>query len=353
MSHDIFGERFISNREPAWHGLGKSNVGDINAVDALRLAGGYRVEKLPLFTQIVLTNGKPARLRLDDQAAIIRYPTDDDPRYVTFGVVADTYELLDPWQFAQMWDDRVRRNIETLGVISDGKTIFITTKMPSLFVKGDDREQVDNYLIAHSPMTGSDAAQARVSPVRVVCQNTLALSRSMATQSCRVIHNGTAIKRLGDWLEGVWVTAETQLAEMAAAFEVMASSGPDGGKEVDMILRAIYPEPKASELLVQDDVLARRVLRNTRRTNQMGDRREAVLSLFEGDGTGKDTAATKDKTWYWLYNCITETENYRNARSPLSAAQDIMFGKRHNTMANAFQQCFDAALGANVVLATA
>lgn len=38
MTANLFGERFLGNREPAWHGLGMVFTESLTAVEAIRLS---------------------------------------------------------------------------------------------------------------------------------------------------------------------------------------------------------------------------------------------------------------------------------------------------------------------------
>ena len=83
--------------------------------------------------------------------AIIRRPCPGDPEHKVFAVVSAGYQLITPAQFCDLWDRHVKHPIETLGALGQGETFFVSTKLPSFAVK---RDEVDNYMLGISPMTG-------------------------------------------------------------------------------------------------------------------------------------------------------------------------------------------------------
>jgi hypothetical protein len=117
------------------------------------------------------------------------------------------------------------------------------------------------------------------------------------------------------------------------------------------IIRRVYREPRLPRRDAPDATLEVRMERWERMKLRMQRRREAVLSLFEGDGTGMDTPAAKGTLW-GLYNSVTETENFRRgygaggvAAEAARAGEDVLFGSRGETMQRAFDACLAVANG--------
>src|SRR5690606_19715075 len=68
--------------------------------------------------------------------------------------------------------DESGAHFETAGALQGGKRVFITMKLPGhMSIGGVDR--VDQYLAAMNSHDGSSAFTFMISPVRIVCQNTL------------------------------------------------------------------------------------------------------------------------------------------------------------------------------------
>lgn len=348
MPADIFGERVVSYKEPMWHSLGLVPQEPMTAVEAFTAVGPYQVTLEPLRIDrgpFIIT--RPADFEGDDwedetvevpkleDRVIVRHPTYDDPEPRVFGVVGADYTLIDPMDFCRTWDARVRKHIETFGVLGNGNTLFISTKLPTIDIKGDE---VEMYLAGVNPMTGSDAAEARVTPVRIVCRNTLMLSAQMAAERYRIVHDEKAMERVGLWLGDLYAKAEQRAAAIKEAFEILAGHKTDP-MGVVKVMEAAYPLRDLPVHNAPPAVMEKRVHKAELRNLQILARRDGAMTLYEGSGLGMDHPAAKG-TYWGLYNAIAETENYRRSRSLETASEEVLFGRRGAVM----ERAFDAAL---------
>lgn len=322
MVANVFGSRFYSFREPAWHKLGMVLDEQKSANEALSLVGTYDV----WLEDLVSSSG----LKLDDKV-IVRGPTNDDPEKRVFGIVGNHYTLITPVQVANVWDKAVAKPVETLGSLGHGETIFITTKMNSVSIKGDE---VVNYLLVTSPMTGGDAAQVLVTPIRVVCQNTLIAAKSDASETYRIIHDRYAMQRMENWLDGVYNRAMEKAVVLEQAFNAMAGYIPTA-EQIDSVIGVSYPFPKMPRNNVPDDVKKTRQVVWEKLREKVLARRLAVKELYEGKAIGADSTAFKGTLW-GLYNSVTEVENYRRTRGQDAAPFNTLFGDRAKVMSSAY-----------------
>ncbi len=329
MPASLFGERFLSYREPAWHRLGLVLDEPITALKAFRRMGPYEVKLVPLSA----SNGVDVEI---PHKAIVRSPTNDDPQNRMFGIVSEDYVLIQPKEFCEIWDEHVAEPIETIGALQQGETLFISTKLPSFDVKGD---QVDNYLVAASPMTGGDAAEARVTPVRPVCQNTLILSAHMATETYRIVHVEGAKERLASWLSEIHDRALERTEAIKEAFDILAAKQVSTYLE-KKVLEKTYPLPSPPRLNAPAEVLtARQDMFEYICTGQKA-RRSAARELFHGRGQGSDVPAAEGTAW-GLYNAVVELEDYRRGRGVESISRNAMYGSRATIKAQAFEACLE------------
>src|SRR3990167_188557 len=328
--HNLFGSRFVSHREPAWHGLGLVFEEEIGAQEAFRRMGPYEV-----FTAAVGAKVKKSYLALPNRV-IVPSPKSDDARYRTFGLVGPDYQLITPTDFCQIWDEHVAKPVETIGALGKGETLFVSTHLPAFSVLGDE---VDNYLLAVSPMTGGSAAEIRVTPVRVVCQNTLVLSADAATEVYRIIHKEGAKAQMADWLTDAYQRAEAKTAALAEAFEVLARHEVTD-KEMAKVLKRAYPDPKPPREDAPSIVMEKRLAEANYALERQQYHRRAAQQLFDGDGTGMEHLAMTGTAW-GLYNAVVEYEDYRRGRGDISIANDALFGYRAWTKAQAFEACLE------------
>lgn len=333
MPADLFDGRFASHRVAAWHNLGVVTDEVMTAVQALDRMRSYDVTLEPLLVP-TLGGGTLA----SGYNAIVRHPTAEDDEYRTFGIVGSGYHLITPQSLCRMWDASVGAPVETIGALGRGEQMFLTTKLPTFSVNGDE---VDTYLIAVNPMTGGAAAQVRIAPVRVVCQNTLAMSKRQASESYSVTHDANAETRMGDWLRHAYQQSSARVLAIQTAFVLLAGmiARPPMTKA---IIDAAYPLPRRPRPNAPDQVMVHRTEQYEQRVEWALNARSRAGSLFGGSATGADTPAF-DGTLWGVYNSVTELENYRRMHTVQSASSSVLFGDRADAMGRAYQVAMDCA----------
>jgi phage/plasmid-like protein (TIGR03299 family) len=309
VSHNLFGDRFGDARKPAWHHLGRVFEKAMSAANALKKIGGYNVRLAEAYAEDIPLN----------KMAILRDPTTDDPEVRVFGIVGKDYTLITPQDVCTIYDEQVGKPVETIGALGHGEIFFLSTYLPTLDVKGDE---VENYLLMSNPMTGLLSAELRVTPVRVVCQNTLIASEQLATQKLRIVHDKNAKQRLAEWLRETYEFAETSSRVLRDLFvEMTAVRVKDA--EARKMFAACYPHPNKPRMDATKAVMDQR-LKWWEDGVQLADRRrEGAKMLFEGMGTGMDTKAAKGTLW-GAYNAVVETEDYRRGRNEDQIAASAM-----------------------------
>lgn len=324
MTANIFGNRFVSHREPAWHKLGYVFEEAVSANKAFDTAGRYKVELRDLqIADTDLTIGQRAILR----------PAINEVEDVTevFGIVGADYHLLSPDDAVNLWDEHIARPLETFGVLGKGETLFMSTYLPTIDVKGDE---VRNYLLYCSQMTGSNAEQIIVTPQRTVCENTLIVARDLSTDLFRVRHDEHVKVRVGGWLTGVYERAEAKVDALKEVFGILATkkATPANIKRVTM---AAYPDPKKPSRNAPDDVMEIRFGWYDENVKSIQRLRDTAVDLFHGSGTGMDITAAKGTLW-GLYNAVVELEDYKQGGNAPSAATSSLFGTRAAVKQRAF-----------------
>lgn len=331
MSHNLFGERFLSNRQPAWHGLGLVVPEGVSATEAFSRLTPYDVELQGLRTD----SGKKV-----DYRAIVRQPVPDDPEEVVFGVVGPKYTLIPPIDICRIWDDAVGQPVETIGALGRGETVFVSTFLPDIDVKGD---KVESYLLLVSPYSGWESLQIRVTPVRTVCQNTLVAAKTQSSEVYRIVHDKTAYSRLSGWLAGIYQRAVSRSETLASFFNVFADYKVHSA-DLPLLLEAIYPYPQPPRENAPKDVIEKRMTYFVENKKILDKSRQAVRELFEGVGTGMDIPATRGTGW-GLYNSVVEWEDYRMTKNEEARARNALFGDRAYRKEQAFAVIADRVFG--------
>jgi len=335
MAHNIFNERFYSFRKPAWHGLGQIGENEQTATEVFNTMTPYIVTLEPVFTKI-------GNLKLElPNKVITRHPIPDDNAYRSFGIVGPDYTIVDPLRTCEIYDEATAKPVETLGVLGQGESLFITTKLPSFTIsKNGIIDDVDSYLLLHSPY-GDGAIQVRVTPVRVVCQNTLIAAKAASTESFRIIHDQHVEERMAGWMTGIVDRATKKSEGLAQAFNLMADTLIDDEAAEDTLKR-IYVDPKKPSYVPDQSVLERREKAYEATVKQNETFRENVLEVWNGRGTGMDNDLMKGTVW-GLYNSVVEWEDYRPTSQDDSRQYNVLWGDRSLRKENAYAELFTYA----------
>lgn len=203
---------FSGNRQIPWHGLGEIVEGVLTAEEALQKSGlDWTVSKRPLFT----TRANGTMIQVDDRVGIVR---DTDDR--TLGLVSKMYTPLQNQDAFSMFDeltDTGEAKYETAGSLRGGKVVWMTAKIPQTILVGGE-DAVDLYLLLANSHDGSKAITAAVTPVRVVCMNTLNLSMTQAKSKWSIRHVKSAPERVNEARQTLGLTMK-----YAAEFETTAN----------------------------------------------------------------------------------------------------------------------------------
>lgn len=163
---------FVSAREDAWHNLGTVLPDTFTAEDAMKhgLLGGWNLRKTALTTEV---GGK--KLLVPNMHAVVRDNPVTKGQVDVLGTVGNAYTIIQNEQLAGLLNalvDESGAHFETAGAIDGGRKVFITMELPgNIRVGGVDR--VKNYIAAMTSHDGSTSTQIMVTPIRVVCENTL------------------------------------------------------------------------------------------------------------------------------------------------------------------------------------
>lgn len=172
--------------EVPWHGLGTQVAEAPTSTDALIAAGlDWDVSSEPIYTfgerQI---EGYRVNLRSDNDAVL--------------GVVSDRYRVVQNDEAFAWIDDLMGHGMrfETAGALKEGQRVWMTAKLPDEYkIAGDP---VTTYLTFTNGHDGRHAVQVMVSPVRVVCQNTLNYSIMSAPRMWSAVHSSNVHGRIDE-----------------------------------------------------------------------------------------------------------------------------------------------------------
>lgn len=174
-------------RETPWHGLGTRVEEAVTSDDALRIAGlNWQVEQADVYTDGgLLIPGYKANRRNTDGAIL--------------GIVSDRYKIVQNTEAFEFTDAIVGETedgvvkYETAGSLAGGKRIWLLAKMPTKNIVGDD---VEPYMFFSNSHDGTGAIKIGMTPIRVVCQNTLNMAMNTAKRQWSTKHVGDMQSKL-------------------------------------------------------------------------------------------------------------------------------------------------------------
>ncbi len=132
---------------------------------------------------------------------------------------------------------------ESAGSLKKGKIVFGTVDIPRTMVLDPQgaNDETKLYLIVWTSHDGSVAVQAAITPVRVVCQNTLNLAMKNAKQSFKIRHTQSVEGRIQVARETLGLALGYFDEFEKEAQELFAQSITDA--EFSKLIRTIYPKP--------------------------------------------------------------------------------------------------------------
>lgn len=342
MTHEIFGERFFGHREPAWHKLGVVSTEPMSGIEALTaIGGGFWFDKRPVYVNL------DGELKETESFALVRSALPDDPQERVMDYVTKQYNILQPLEAIEIFDQTAKQPVETLGMLGKGERMFVTWKLPSFEVTpGDEVKPYGFVALGFDALMG---ASLNVVTTRVVCANTwkVAISESEresknGNQNLGHIWSGKHTSKnmgrdLSIWMEHIQERAETQSNNVANIFQAMANIPITELKVVSSLLYDIYPDPGLLPSDFPEKLRLEKQLVIDKSKEQAENDRDAVISLFDGEGTAIDATA------WGLFNCVTEYENWgRTTRKP--PENSILFGQRNQSMNRAAEVLYVYAM---------
>ena len=238
---------FASFREPAWHGLGEVFTEEVSTAQMLKKAKlnnwDVRLEDVEIPNQF--SSDKNYSFVVRDNPFILGNKD-------VLGVVGERYVPLqneDLFDFADNLLDNGGR-WETAGSIKGGRVVFgaLALERETVLDPNGVSDKINTYLLVNTSHDGSIAIQASITPVRVVCANTLNLAlgnrgrNGSVKQSFKIRHTQTAQGKVAVAREALGL-ANAYMDE----FDKMASAMIETEitkAQFDKIVELAYPSPK-------------------------------------------------------------------------------------------------------------
>lgn len=310
MSHDLEignnGEvAFALRGAPAWHNLA-NKLFDINE----------SVDTKTMLDSALLSNWN---IELKDVDTPIGYNNDKKSYFVTrtnpfgngkdiLGVVGQKYRVIQNEQLFEFGDNLLDGGAswESAGSIKGGRVVFGSLVIPKEFVLDPNgaNDKTVTYLLVHTSHDGSVSLQASITPVRVVCQNTLNLAIGSVKQSFKLRHTQSVEGKIQVAREALGLTFQYMDNFEQEAKSLFETSIND--KQFYDIITTIYPKPEKDKKAVIT-------------------KWENNISLINDIYFDSPTNANVKGTAWGLFNALTEKIDYFGSVRKKETGSEIKF----------------------------
>ncbi|NCV45111.1 MAG: DUF945 domain-containing protein, partial [Actinobacteria bacterium] len=251
MAHELETQNgvasFASFREPAWHGLGTVFTEEKNTAEMLVAANlnNWNVRLVDVEIPNTLTSDKSYQY-------VVRTNPTDKLQVDVLGVVGERYVPVQNEELFAFGDNILDGGgrWETAGSIRGGRVVFgsLALERETVLDPTGVADKVKTYLLINTSHDGSIAIQASITPVRVVCANTLNLAlgakrgKNAIKQSFKIRHTQSADGKIAIARETLGLANKYM-----DAFDVMAKAMIEKeitAQQFNEIILAAYPKPE-------------------------------------------------------------------------------------------------------------
>lgn len=286
-------DSLFSVREVPWHGMGVVlDEAPKSIDDALEKSGlDWDVLQSPVLYQdpeeafthtITRVNGAGNEVT----AALVNTRSDTKE---ALGIVTDRYEVVQNREAFAFLGNLIGSELhfETAGSLHGGKRTWVMARMPEFIEVGGDLTGM--FIFVTNAHDGHRSVRAAISPVRVVCQNTLTAALSTAPRTHAINHIGSSSAALHEARQVLDVTINYAKQFKELGDQLASESYTE--RRLKIALEKLYPT---------SDVMSDR---------QVGNREEArqsVVQLFKEGETVGNSPGTK----WCAYNAVAEYVDY-------------------------------------------
>ncbi len=295
-------------KEPAWHGLGQVVQEALTAEEAIIQAGlDWEVVKLPIYFG--------DNVKIPNKYVIVR--SDNN---VPLGIVGKEYTPVQNRGAFSFFDDLVSKKeaiYHSAGALGKGERVWILAKLPTDIIVGRD-DLINNYVLVTNTHDSSGMLMALMTPVRVVCNNTLTVAIRKATNKVLIRHTRNIHENLRQAHELLGLSNRFRV-EIQNAFNFLSS------KQIT--------EKVAATIL--DDLFSFRD--DGGEVKRYGTKiKENILNIY-GSSVGGQDMPTCRGTAFGLYNAVSfYYDNVRGYKNNDRRASSTWFGGASKVRQRAF-----------------
>lgn len=332
MAHDLYIENGAAHMmyvgELPWHGLGTRLANPATSAEAIHAAGlDWKVRKVPLLA----SEGKtvvPARRHF----GVVPEDRWGKPGCPVFGVVSASYRPLQNAEAFEFFDSVVGERVamyHTAGALGKGERVWILAKLPD-YLEITPSDMLEKYVLLSTGHDGRTGIRIVLTPVRVVCQNTLSLALGSGNEIACAYHTRDMKRQLDSARLKIQALMKG-FGNMEADFRAMSrlELKPDMAKDY---VNRVFPMRETDA-----DADCGGFVRPgpSPSTWALAARRKS-LRLFH-EGMGNEDANVRGTLWA-AYNGVTEYVDHWRAAGRNGRMSTLCFGNGYHIKTRAYNE---------------
>jgi len=340
MAHNI--ETMAWAGDIPWHGLGVEVDSTLTPLKMLETAElDWTVSKRPSYTiDSPSWSDDVGLIQAEDTYHIVR---DSDNTILSHcGKNYIPIQNEDVFKFFKRFTEAGHMTMETAGSLRNGKEIWGLAKISSDFeLAGGDK--IGGYLLINQPHVAGKSMTIKLTPIRVVCNNTLTLALEAGGNQFRMPH----VREFGDDViqtaEEALGLSETKMQEFQQYATTLSKAKAKHSDVIDYVAEIYQPDMLMQYKLEQK-------LRSEGKAVGIQEPLAEKLNKFpalamEGyyNSPGANLKSAKD-TWWGAFNAVTYVEDHlRSSQVKGNALHSAWFGAGANRKAKALDMALSRA----------
>jgi phage/plasmid-like protein (TIGR03299 family) len=247
--------------------------------------------------------------------AIVR--SDRDETLAVIGTAYRPLQNVDAFDFFQPFVDQGLCTLETAGSLNQGKRIWVLAKLQKAPIEVSSNDIVEKYLLLSNSHDGTLAVRVGFTPIRVVCNNTMAFAHDSKSSKLIRVYHGSKVKQN---VEALRDTIDAVNESFSATEEQMKllKNAQINQEDLRKYIKASMKIPEKFE--------------SERARMRSETLEQRIMELFEVSPGAKEAGHT-----YWgAYNAVNYYLNYEHGRTQDTRLNNLWFGNLSRMNEHAF-----------------
>lgn len=295
---------FSANGIVPWHGLGQIIEDAPTSKDAIRIAGlDWRVEMQPVYDKFGNEiSGYKVNTRSSDGKPL--------------GIVTDRYKVVQNEEAFAFTDALLGEGVryETAGSLASGKRVWMLARLDNTTIA---EENIDPYLVFTNSHDGTGAIRVAITPVRVVCQNTLNLALGSAKRHWSCVHKGDIQGKLEEAYDTLTNANKYMeaLEEEFGELKLKTVSDRQVKEMTDQLLKIEFANIYTKAIKTGRIVDLKQELKRQKYEDKIEQKRADILDIYYNKPDLKGTKFSAFRFINAVSDYATHTNDHKNTRN--------------------------------------